>query len=134
VDLLSSFCVMIGSLIVLTRGPMIFAPRSTLRFAHRLVASDLRIRTMGALLAPLALALIALPVGGGAAAGFLRALGWLWAAVTVWLLAAPGSYRRFARGVLAFFESSVDEAAVRIFGLVAVAIGCAMVYLGMYVV
>ena len=81
----------------------------------------------------LAAALIALPLGEDTSVEILRALGWIWAAVTLWLLFAPGSYRRFARGVLDFFESSMDEAIVRIFGLVAVAIGVALIYFGVYV-
>ena len=84
------------------------------------------------MLAPLAVALIALLPGDGQPAGLLRALGWLWAAATLWLLAAPGSYRRLASGVLHFFESAVDEAVVRIIGVVAVAIGIGLIYFGVY--
>jgi len=134
VDPLSILCVLIGILIIATRGPMLFAPSATLRFFQRLISSDARIRGIGVLIAPLAVALIALPLGEGVAAGILRALGWIWAAATLWLIAAPNSYRRLARGVLTYFESSADEAVVRIIGLVAVAIGGAMVYFGIYVV
>ena len=41
---------------------------------------------------------------------------------------------RFAHGAISFFESSVDEAIVRMLGLMAVAIGIAMIYFGIYVV
>ncbi len=66
-------------------------------------------------------------------AGIFRVLGWLWAAVSLWLLAAPDSYRRLAGGTLNYFESSVDEAVVRFIGVVAVAFGLALIYFGLYV-
>ena len=132
-DPLSVVCVVIGILIIATRGPMVFAPTATLRVFDRLISTDSRIRGFGVVLAPFAVGLIALPLGEGASVEILRALGWTWAAVTLWLLFAPGSYRRFARGVLNFFESSMDESIVRIIGLVAVTIGVALIYFGVYV-
>ncbi len=132
VDPLSIVCVVIGILIIATRGPMVFAPTATLRVFERLISTDARIRVSGVAVAPFAVALIALPLGEGAAVE-VRALGWLWAGVTLWLLFAPGSYRRVVRGVLNFLENSVDEATVRIIGLVAVAIGVALIYFGIYV-
>ena len=83
--------------------------------------------------APIGLALIGLPLGSSKVAGILFAVGWLWATATLWLVLAPGSYQRFAVGVLDFFESSVDEAIVRMMGAVAVAIGIALINFGIYV-
>lgn len=133
-DSLSILCILIGTLIIAVRAPMIFAPSATLRFFDRLISTDTGIRGIGLMIAPLALALVALSRGDEPAAGILHALGWLFAAATLWLLAAPGSYRRIARGVLDYFERSVDLAIVRIVGLVAVAIGLALIYVGVYVV
>ena len=132
-DPLSVLCVLIGTLIIAGRGPMIFAPRATLRFFSRLLSTDARIRGIGVVLAPLAVATIALPLGEGEVAGILRVLGWLWAAASLWLLVAPSSYRRFAGGVLEYFETSVDEEVIRVLGVVVVAIGVALIYFGIYV-
>jgi hypothetical protein len=132
VDPLSTLCVLIGALIIAGRGPIIFAPAATLRFANTLLSADARIRGIAVVLMPLAVALIALPLGEGGA-GILRFSGWLWAAAALWLLAAPGSYRRFAGGVVSYFDSSVDEAVVRMIGVLAGAIGVALIYLGLYV-
>ena len=132
-ELFSIVCVSIGILIIFARGPMVFAPTATLRVYGRLVATKARIRAMGIMMAPFAVALIALPHDQGSAVEFARAFGWLWAAATLWLVATPGSFRRFARGLLDFFESSVDEAIVRIIGFFAVAIGVALIYFGIYV-
>ncbi len=131
---LSMLCVLIGILIIAVRAPMVFAPSATLRFFDRLISTDTGIRGIGLVIAPLALALVVLARGEGSAARILYALGWIYAAATLWLLAAPGSYRRLARGVLGYFESSVDMAIVRILGLAAVAIGVALIYVGIYVV
>ena len=132
-DPLSIFCVLVGILIIVSRGPLIVAPTATLRVYDKLISTDARIRGFGVGLAPIAVGLIGLPLGERPSAEILRAFGWLWAAVTLWLLFAPGSYRRFARGVLDFVESSVDEAVVRISGILAVALGVWLIYFGVYV-
>lgn len=132
-DPLSILCILIGILIIATRGPMVFAPTATLRFYDRLLSTDALVRGIGIALAPFGVALIALPLGEGAPVAIVRASGWLWTAAALWLLLAPKSYRRFAHGVLDFFETSVDEAIVRILGLATLAIGVALIYVGVYV-
>lgn len=129
---LSMLCVLIGTLIIVVRAPMIFAPRATLRFFERLVSTNTGVRGIALAIAPFAFALVVFARGESVAAQNLQTLGGLFAAAALWLLAAPGSYRRLARGVLDFFESSVDIAIVRIIGLVAVAIGIAVIYFGLY--
>ena len=130
----SILCILVGILIIASRGPLIFAPSATLRFYDRLIATDARIRAIAIVIAPLTLALVALPLGEGSTARILHALGWLFAAATLWLLAAPGSYRRLARRMLGYFESSVDETILRTFGVVATAIGVAFLYVGIAIV
>lgn len=132
-DPFSGLCVLIGTLIIASRGPMIFAPTATLRFFRRLLSTDARIRGTGVALAPLAAATIALPHGEGEVAGILRVLGWLWAGASLWLLVAPSSYRSFVGNVLGYFESSVDDVVIRMLGVGAVAIGAALIYFGIYV-
>jgi len=134
VDYLSILCILIGALIIATRGPLIFAPRAMLHVIRGLIATDARLRGIGLVLAVLAAAPLLLPLGEGAVAGGLYALGWLLAFASLWLLIAPGSYRLVAQGVLDYVDSSVDGAIVRILGFVAVAIGFALVYVGIYVV
>ncbi len=132
-DPLSILCVLIGTLIVATRGPLIFAPTATLQFFKRLLSTNARIRLIATVGAPMAVALITLPLGPGNVAGILRVFGWIWASATLWLLAAPDSYRRVSGGILDFIESSVAEAIIRMIGVVAVAIGIALIYFGIYV-
>ncbi len=130
-DRLSILYILIGIVIIAFRAPQIFAPSATLRFFDRLISTDAGVRGIGLVMAPLAVALVALARGEGLGAGILQALGWVFAAATLWLLAAPDSYRRLAHGVLDVFD---DPAIVRIIGLVAVAIGVAMICLGICVV
>ena len=132
-DPLAILCILIGTLMLATRAPLIFAPNATLRFFRSLTSSDARIRGIGLLIAPLALTLIVLARDYGPAARLLQALGWIFAAAALWLLASPGSYRRVAHGVIDVVESSVDVAFIRILGLVAVSIGVALIYVGIYV-
>jgi hypothetical protein len=129
VDPSSTLSVLIGALIIATRGPLIFVPAATLRFYDKLIATHGRIRALAVVIAPLALALIALPLGEGRMAEMLRIVGWLFAAAVLWLVAAPGSYRTVARGFLEVFESA-DEAIVRILGVLAVMIGLAFINAG----
>ena len=46
-DTLSILCVLVGALFIATRGPLIIAPRATLRFTERLISTNARIRGMG---------------------------------------------------------------------------------------
>ena len=129
-DPLSILCVLIGTLIVATRGPLILAPTATLRFFKGLLSTNARIRLIAIVGAPMAVALITLPLGNGVVAGILRVFGWVWATATLWLLTSPDSYRRVSGGLLGFIESSVPEAILRMIGVVAVAIGIALIYFG----
>ncbi len=78
----------------------------------------------------LAVALLAATVGEDAISFWLRLLGWMLAAMTMWVLVFPGTYRLVALGVIRFFLDSVDTAIVRGMGLFAVALGGWLVYLG----
>lgn len=134
VDPVAALCIAVGLLVIIGRGPLVFAPQATIRFYERMLSTDARIRGLGVVMAVLALALLVPALGEGTAAGLLRLLGWIFAGATVWLLAAPGSYRLLAQGVLEFMEHSVDSAVVRGVGIFAVGLGLALIYVGLFVV
>ena len=134
VDTNSILCVLIGLLVIVTRGPMIFAPERTILFYDRLVATDARVRTVALLLGSLAIALLATTVGEEAVSFWLRLLGWLLALVTTWLFVSPRTYRRLVQGVISFVRDSTDAAIVRWIGLAAVVLGTWLVYVGIWVV
>ena len=132
---LSVFCIVFGILIVVSRGPLIFAPNATLRAWDRLIfATNARLRAFGVFVGILAVSLILLPFGEGGLAKFLHGLGWVVAAETLWILLLPNLFRGFARSVFHFLESSVDDVILRFGGLLAVLAGLALVYVGIYVV
>lgn len=134
-DWVSIVCIVVGILIIVTRGPLLFAPTATLQAYDRLIfATHARLRILGACLAILGAALLTLPFGVGWLVGFFQVLGWIMAAAAIWILIFPDVFRRIGRGVFNFFENSVDDAILRFFGFVAAVAGVALIYVGIYVV
>lgn len=134
-DSLSIFCIVLGILTIVGRGPLIFAPRATLRAYDRLfISTNTRLRAFAVVIAALAMALLLLPSGEGSLAVFLHAVGWFMAVVALGILVFPDVVRKVARATLSFFENAVDDAVVRVLGLLAVVLGFALIYIGIYVV
>lgn len=133
-DLISVLYVLIGSLIIVSRAPLIVAPSATVRFYMRCTATDSRVRAIALMLAPLAVAIFMLPPGDGTALGVLQVFGWLFVAATLWLLLAPTSYRGMVTSMLGGFEGPENQAFVRIVGIFAVSVGIVMIYVGASVV
>ena len=134
-DSLSIICIAVGFLVIVTRGPLIFAPSATLRSYDRLIIStNARFRAFGVVIATLAMALLFLSLGEGALAGFLHAVGWVVAAMALLMLVVPNVWRRFLSAMFDYLENSVDDAIVRILGLLAVVVGAVLIYVGVYVV
>lgn len=134
-DSLSIMCIILGTLAIVSRGPLIFAPSATLRSYDRLIIStNARFRAFGVVIATLAMALLFLSFGEGALAGFLHAVGWVVAAMALLMLVVPNVSRRFLSAMFDYLENSVDDAIVRILGLLAVVVGAVLIYVGVYVV
>ena len=79
--------------------------------------------------APLAIACVALPLGDGTLAHVFYLLGWIWGAVTIWLVVSPDSYRQIVLGFLDIFERS-GTLGLRVVGVFASAIGVALIHHG----
>jgi hypothetical protein len=62
---LSLVYVAVGVLVIVVRGPLIFAPAATIDFYRRLLATDARVRVMGVVVGAVGLALIAEGRGSG---------------------------------------------------------------------
>lgn len=129
-DASSIVCVLIGLLIIVSRGPLIIAPGPTIDFYERLVSTDARVRLVGCVVAAVSAALLAAPPARNAPAFWFEAFGGLLALVALWLLAWPKGFRRLADGVFSFARDSVDAAIVRGLGAAAVALGAWLVYVG----
>ena len=134
-DSLSVICIAVGIFVIVRRGPLIFAPSATLRFYDRwLLSTNARFRAFGVVIATLAMALLFLSFGEGSLAGFLHAVGWVVAAMALLMLVVPNVSRRFLSAMFDYLENSVDDAIVRILGLLAVVVGAVLIYVGVYVV
>ena len=134
-DSLSTICIAVGILVIVRRGPLIFAPSATLRFYDRwLFSTNARCRAVGVMFATLAMALLFSDFGVGALAGLLHTFGWLMATVAFLFLVLPNVLRRILQTIFGYIEKSVDNGILRIVGLLAVVFGLALTYVGVYVV
>ena len=134
-DSLSIICIAVGILVIVGRGPLIFAPSATLRFYDRwLFSTNARFRVVGVVIATLAMALLLSDFGEGVPSGFLHAVGWFLGTAARFVLVLPNVLRRFVQTIFGYIEESVNDGVVRIVGLLAVVVGLALIYVGVYVV
>ena len=91
-DSLSIFCIVLGVLLIVGRGSLIFAPSATLRFYDRwLLSTNTRFRVLGVVGATVAMALLFSDFGEGVLAGWLLAFGWFLATVALLFLVLPNA-------------------------------------------
>ncbi len=114
-------------LIIATRGPLVFAPTTTLAVYRRCIATPGRIRALGAVAAVFAAALILTGQAAREAHGDLalgvEGLGWVSAATAAWLAIHPLGYQRLVESIL---DAISDPAVLRIIGLIGIAVGLAL--------
>ena len=128
-DALEVVTAILAALHVLYGVPLIVAPSAAVVLERRLFyPTPARLRVVGVLLLVLALPLIATARSAHATYGevtyWLEGFGWFTAAFSIWTIAAPGSWQRFAIS----FWGAVDEPAPRrVLGVFTLAFG---VFLG----
>lgn len=131
----SIICIAVGFLVIVKRGPLIFAPRATLHFYDRwLLSTNARFRVIGVVCTILAMALLFSDFGEGVLAGLLHTFGWFMATVALLFLVLPNVFRGFIQTIFIYIEKSVDERIMRIVGCLHVLFGLALIYVGVYVV
>ena len=120
-----------GVLIIVTRAPLIFAPVATLAFYRKLLESLPSVRVLGVGLMGLGAALVASSEGSeGSARSLAQTLGWGIASVSLlFLIILPNLYRAVAEMVI---DLIADVA--RPLGVLAVAMGLGLIWLGIAVV
>jgi len=96
--------------------------------------TNARARAWAVLVALLAAVLLLLPLGEGMLSDVLHVFGWIIAALALVTLLVPKMLRRFVLQILDAVESSIPNAIMRILGLVAIAAGLALIYVGIYVI
>ncbi len=135
-DPLAVVTAILAALHVLYGVPLIFAPSAAVVLEHRLFYSTpARLRMVGVVLLVLALPLIATARDAcatyGEATYWLERLGWFTAFFSVWTIAAPGPWQRFAVS----FWDAVDEPALRrAIGVSTLAVGVFLGWIALFAV
>jgi len=126
---LAIILVIMGSLIVLTRGPLVFAPTRTRDTYMRLFDSDKRMRGLGVLFTALsALVIWSLWGVAGITAQVILYLGGLIFFVGfVGMILFPGPSRKMASAVWGGFNGPT----LRVLGLLAVVFGAWLIFYGL---
>ena len=120
----------VGVLIVLTRGPLIFAPQPTLGIYRKLLETHARIRVIGFCVAVLGIALAVSAQGvDRTAAQVIFAFSVIIGLGALLLLIYPSGYKQLADTVLAAVE---DPTTLRVFGVLGTGIGVLLIYLGLW--
>ena len=123
--------IVVGVVIVCSRGALLIAPAATLNWFRGVIATDSRIRALGALVLILGAAMI---WAGGSdhsdLATFNSVVGWVFVGIsTLALVLFPTAYRGIAEAVLPS-PPDADLGGWRVVGLLGVAIGGLLVYFG----
>lgn len=122
--------ILLGVVIILSRGPLVLAPEGTLRVYRKLLATNSRVRIMGVGITALAVAMILLSRGHElTSARVISIMGWCIACVAVFLLLLfPSAYRQLAESLL-----DATSQALRPVGAIAVGVGVLFIWLGLSV-
>ena len=124
---------LVAAMCIVGRGGLVVAPAATVALYRRLISTTGRIRILGGLLTLVAASLIVTArqsCGTQGAALALEGLGWIGAAAGVWLIVAPGPYRRL---VDSFFHAASDPALLRAIGALSVAFGLGLGWIAFFV-
>ena len=120
--------------IVVSRFPMMIAPKKTFQWARKFMfSSNARLRIFSLLMAPIGLGLLFLPFGEGLIPLVLYLLGWVVAFGLLVAFFAPGFAQTFIGGILDYFEAGMNENVLRGLAMFAVAFGFGLIYLGIFV-
>jgi len=120
----------IGVLAICLRGPMILFPKTVAGIFQKLIKSPASMQAMGFVFSVLGFLLAFFAWGEpGLAARVMLALGLIWGLVSlIFLVFFPSLYRS-----LALFFLDLDTSVLRMIGVLGVALGAILVYLGLVV-
>ncbi len=128
---LAAVSVLIGTIIIISRGALLLAPLAMGRIYKRLLATKTRIRFLGLFMGLVGSAAILAARGSDqVAALFMQAIGWIMAFggfVVVMIFA--DFYKRLADTIL----EAMDELMLRMLGFFSICLGAFFIYLGVAV-
>jgi hypothetical protein len=124
--------IVLGVVVVCSRGALLVAPAATLRWFEGVVATNGRTRVLGAVTTTLGASMVLAGASGHSGlATILSVAGWAVVGIsTLALLLFPAAYRAIAVAVLP--SSSINEELIgwRLLGLLGVIIGGLLIYYG----
>jgi hypothetical protein len=133
-DPLVVFTAIVAALHILYGVPLIVTPSAAIVLERRLAYSTPgRLRMVGVLCLALFLPLVATARDARTTYGevtlWLEGLGWLYAAASVWTIAAPGPWQRFA---VSFWDAVDDPAARRMIGVFTLVCGLFLAWIALF--
>ena len=121
---------------IVLRGPLLIAPEAAVIFERRVMyATARRLRIFGGLMlvlyaAPLIVTAHQARADQGDIALWIEAFGWFVAAGLVWVIAAPGPWKRFLE---LFWDAVSDPPVLRALGALGVAFGLFLGWVAFFV-
>lgn len=129
----AAFWILVGILILVSRGPLLIWPTETIETYERFLRSGWT-RILGLVPLGLGAGLLLLPFGPNAPHALLEALGWIGLAAAIFLLAAPQAFRALALSVFDFSKRRLSRRSLRLVGALAVLIGLTLIGIGLSIV
>ena len=121
---------------IVLRGPLLVAPEAAVVLERRLMyATARRLRIVGGLIlvlygAPLIVTARQARTAQGDIALWIEAFGWFVAAVAIWIITAPGPWKRFFDS---FWDAVSDPPVLRALGALGVAFGLFLGWVAFFV-
>lgn len=133
-DYLSSFCIVLGVIVVLTRAPFVVSPLGALNAVRKIYGTPSRLRIAGLIFVCLGAVIVWLPLGQGLVPLLAWAYGWVVIFAGVGSLLFPQRAQDVVFVVYDCVEEALGGAGLRVGGALGVAVGAGLIYLGLYVV
>ena len=125
--------ILLGIIIIVTRGPLMFAPTITKRFYQALIESNLKMRITGVFTALLSIAMIISARGSDQNAAFIILIvGWAMAILAVFAIFFTSFSQSFLDTFIDLLDS-MDNIMKRITGVFYTLLGAFFIYLGLIV-
>ena len=134
-DTPSAMYIGLGILIIAGRGPLMFAPHATLWFYRRhFFSTNAQFRWVGLIAIMFAIAILYASLHAPMMGDLLQVFACIAALGALLAFGFPSLFRRFFLNILDYFDKPAHHGLVRIVGFLAVIVGVALAYVGLYVV
>jgi len=135
-DTPSAMCIGLGILIIVGRAPLMFAPHATLRFYRRhFLSTNAQFRARVGLSAIMfAIAFLYASLHAPVSGDLLQVFAWFGVAAALIVFGFPSLFRSLSLNIVEHLDEATHYGLVRTGGFLAVIVGVALVYVGLYVI